>query len=144
MLSLASRKQGWIIFILWNISKSMTCVFLIKLLSEWITWVEWYEWDMLSGYIRPSDWQHCVSHLWKATKEQRDLRCLMLRSFKCSHMAYGLCLDKLGCKNSARWTVGGRVDRMERVHGGLRECFWKVSSWCMSSLVGKVHHLSRG
>ena len=31
--------------------------------------------------------------------------------------------DQLGCKILASWTVGGRVDRMERVHGGLRECF---------------------
>ena len=29
----------------------------------------------------------CVSHLWMATQEQRDLRCQMLRSFKCNHMA---------------------------------------------------------
>ena len=29
----------------------------------------------------------CVSHLWMATQEQRDLRCQMLRSFKCSHLA---------------------------------------------------------
>ena len=44
------------------------------------------------GYV---EWLHkahfyglpCVSHLWKATQEQRDLRCQMLRSFKCSHMA---------------------------------------------------------
>ena len=30
MLSLASRKQGWIIFMLWNISKSRTCVLFNK------------------------------------------------------------------------------------------------------------------
>ena len=28
----------------------------------------------------------CVSHLWNATQEQRDLRCQMLRSFMCSHL----------------------------------------------------------
>src|SRR3954469_9939270 len=62
----------------------------------------------------------CVSHLWMATQEQRDLICLVLRNFQCSHMAYGFCLDQLSCKNSARWTEGGSDDRMERIHGGLR------------------------
>ena len=39
------------------------------------------------------EWLHkamdlaCVSHLWYATQEQRDLRCQMLRSFKCNHLA---------------------------------------------------------
>ena len=44
------------------------------------------------GYV---EWLHkargtgepCVSHLWMATQEQRDLRFQMLRSFKCSHLA---------------------------------------------------------
>src|SRR3954468_19498103 len=31
--------------------------------------------------------ENLVSHLWMATQEQRDLRCQMLRSFKCSHLA---------------------------------------------------------
>ena len=65
----------------------------------------------------------CVSHLWMATQEQRDLRCFVLRSFQCSHMAYGLCLDQLGCKNSNRQTVGGSDDRMEHVYADLRDCF---------------------
>ena len=30
MLRLASRKQGWIIIVLWNISKSRTCVLFNK------------------------------------------------------------------------------------------------------------------
>ena len=39
------------------------------------------------------EWLHkamdlaCVSHLWMATQEQRVLRCQMLRSFKCNHLA---------------------------------------------------------
>ena len=48
----------------------------------------------------------CVSHLWKATQEQRDLRCHMLRSCAATWQ-YGLCLDHIGCNNLAIWTVGG-------------------------------------
>src|SRR4051812_14595291 len=50
-----------------------------------------------------------VSHLWKATQEQRDLRYLVFRSLPCSHMEYGLCLDHIGCNNLVKWTDGGRV-----------------------------------
>src|SRR4051812_12251630 len=52
-----------------------------------------------------------VSHLWKATQEQRDFKCQMLRSFSAATWQYGLCLDHIGCNNLARWRVGGRGDR---------------------------------
>src|SRR4051812_9554941 len=90
MLSLANREQGWNIYSHYGKFLSLrTCVlFLIKQLSESITWVAWKEWFVLSGYTRPiSMGEPCVSHLWLATQEQRDLRCQMLRSFKCSHLA---------------------------------------------------------
>ena len=47
---------------------------------DWWFLVEWLH--KAHGYGLP-----CVSHLWIATQEQRDLRCQMLRSFKCSHLA---------------------------------------------------------
>ena len=47
---------------------------------EWWFLVEWLH--KAHGHGLP-----CVSHLWYATQEQRDLRCQMLRSFKCSHLA---------------------------------------------------------
>ena len=47
---------------------------------EWWFLVEWLH--KAHGHGLP-----CVSHLWMDTQEKRDLRCQMLRSFKCSHMA---------------------------------------------------------
>ena len=107
MLSLDSSNQGW----LYNHAmRKYFYVFglvfcLIKQLSEWITWVEWKEWFMLSG-SQGHD-MACVSHLWMATQEQRDLRCQMLRSFKCNHLALWA-LPGSYRLNLAKWTVGGR------------------------------------
>ena len=71
MLSLASRKLGWIIYMLWkNIAKSLTYVFLNKTTKsmnllggmglEWWFLVEWLH--KAHGHGLP-----CVSHLWYAT-----------------------------------------------------------------------------
>ena len=47
---------------------------------EGMVYVEWLQKAHFYGLP-------CVSHLWMATQEQRDLGCQMLRSFKCSHLA---------------------------------------------------------
>ena len=67
------------------------------------------EWVMLSGYTGPIFMDYpSVYHLWKATQEQRDLRCQMFENSSAATWHYGLCLDHIGCNNLAKWTVGGR------------------------------------
>ena len=146
MLSLASSKQGWNIFILWKfLLKSFDlCFCLIKQLSEWNTWVEWKEWFVLSGYTRPISMVYLVYLTcgWPPrNKEIWDVKCWEASSAATWH--YGLCLDHIGCNNLAKWTVGGRGDRF-----GARP-FWSKGRLLKDlvlvkpSLVGKVHHLCR-
>ena len=87
MLSLASSKQGLVKYIhaMMKLFLSLwTYVFLNKTTKsmnllggmglEWWFLVEWLHKAHIYGIP-------CVSHLFKATQEQRDLRCHMLRSF---------------------------------------------------------------
>ena len=53
---------------------------LVVMVIAWWFLVEWLHKAHFYG-------SPCVSHLWIATQEQRDLRCQMLRSFKCNHLA---------------------------------------------------------
>lgn len=51
----------------------------------------WYEveWLLRGHFYEPAG----VMHLWSATQGQRDWTGYLFRSFQCSHLAYGLCLD---------------------------------------------------
>jgi hypothetical protein len=80
-------------------------------------------WIMLSGYSGAMSMVSWCITLVDGHPGTKRLETFLSRSFQCSHMAYGLCLDRLSCENSARRTEGGSDDRMERVRGGLRDCF---------------------
>ena len=146
MLSLASRKQGWIIFMLWNISRSRTCVLFNKTTKsmnllggmglEWWFLVEWLHKarGLVNLVYLTCGWPPRNKEIW-------DVKCWEASS--AATWPYGLFLDHIGCNNLAIWTVGG---------SGM--IGWNASIWSKGRLLkdlvsmhvescGEVHHLSR-